>query len=960
MHRDEHSDAALSFGPFRLFPSERLLECDGTPVQIGGRALDILVLLAERAGEVVSKGDIVARVWSDVTVDEGSLRFHITALRKALGDGKDGARYVTNVPGRGYCLVAPLTGATQRRVAGAPPRGSTPPGPLPTRLARMIGRDEAVRKIAEALSAHRFVTVVGPGGIGKTTVATAAGHTLAPSFDGQVAFVDLGLLEEPRLVAATVASALGVTVGSADPSASIIAFAQDTRLLLILDGCEHVIEPVAVLAEAFFHAAPTISLLATSRESLRVEGEHVHRLFPLQCPPQGAELSAAAVLEFPAVQLFIERATAASGGFELTDADASAVAGLCQRLDGIPLALELAAARFDAFGIKGLAAGLDDRLLLTSKGRRTAMPRHQTLKATLDWSYDRLPATERALLNRLSIFNGTFTLRGASAVCSGDDLPESDIPDGVIDLVAKSMVAVNLGSDTAYRLLDTTRYYAGEKLAGSGEQQAVAERHARYIRELFEAAAAGWQDQPSIEWLATYRPQLDNLRAALKWAFSEAGDQTVGVALAIAAVPLWSQLSLVDESLDWVRRALSAANGLPEPDRRWQMQLHAALGGLQMYAISTVKQSSDDWETALAIAAELGETDYELRALRALWAESINGGEFRRALPLAERFQESASRADSADDQIVSDRLIGTTLHFLGEQDQALAATERMLGRYVPSPARSQLVRYQFNQKVAARIIRERVLWLQGRTETALRDIEDNVAEALTLDHTLSLCLVLTQSGCPIPLLAGDHEAAQRYTALLIDCTAARALDIFYTYAVCFEAGLEIESGKVEAGLDRLQPAIEELRRSGFGHYRTSFLMMRARAQILLERYVDAAATIDEAIGTCLRTGEAWCLPELHRLSGEIVLGGREQAAMEAAVDAFQRALTLAREQRAIAWELRAATSLVRCLANDPRIDAARIMLRQIVSRFNEGHGRPDLAAAVALLDAPLTTPRIV
>jgi predicted ATPase len=356
-------------------------------------------------------------------------------------------------------------------------------------------------------------------------------------------------------------------------------------------------------------------------------------------------------------------------------------------------------------------------------------------------------------------------------------------------------------------------------------------------------------------------------------AFSENGDPALGVTLTIAAIPLWSQLSLVDESLDWVQRALSRSAALPHKSLRDEMQLYAAVGGLQMYAISMAKQARSAWEIALTIATELGETDYQLRALRALWAEAINSGEFRRAVSLAEEFAGHALQTGSTDDQTVSDRLIGTAQHFLGEHEKAHAAIERMLERYVTSAARSQLVRYQFNQKVSARIIRERVLWLRGRTESALRDIEENVAEALTLEHTMSLCNFLTQAACPVALLARSFDSAEYYIGLLREHTAPRALDIWYTYAECFSAALDIERGHIQRGLARLQPGMEQLRRIGFGHYRTSFLMTRARGLLLLGRAADANTALVEAIDICERTGERWCLPELHRLAGEVVRG---------------------------------------------------------------------------------------
>jgi DNA-binding winged helix-turn-helix (wHTH) protein len=372
-------DSAISFGPFRLLPNSRLLEKNGTPLPVGGRALDILMVLAQHAGEVVDKRELVKRVWADVNVDDGSLRFHITALRKALGDGIGGARYIVNVPGRGYCLAAPLARAAS---TAAPPVGAvTPPHSLPPPLAKMIGRTEAIEKISSELSAHRFVTVVGPGGIGKTSVAVTVGHNRLADYVGQVFFIDFGRLRDDSLVASTIASTLGLTIGSENPTTGLLAHLHDRPMLLILDSCEHVLDALAPLAERIIAEVPGAHLLATSRESLRSEGERIFRLFPLDYPPQRDGLGVEEALSYPAVQLFVQRITESLGEFQLSAEDAPLVADICRRLDGIALAIELAAGRVNAYGIAGTASLLDSRFSLQWRGRRTAVPRHQTLSA---------------------------------------------------------------------------------------------------------------------------------------------------------------------------------------------------------------------------------------------------------------------------------------------------------------------------------------------------------------------------------------------------------------------------------------------------------------------------------------------------------------------------------------------------------------------------------------------------
>jgi DNA-binding winged helix-turn-helix (wHTH) protein len=382
------------FGPFTLSVSSRLLSRDGKPVQIGSRSLDILIFLLERAGEVVSKRDLLERVWPGLTVDEGGLRVHINGLRKALADGHEGARYVANVPGRGYSFVAPIV--RERELPSVPARVEAAQlASLPPVLARMVGREDDVQSLAAQILELRFVSLVGPGGIGKTTVAIKACHQLRDEFAGNIRFINLSVITDPGLVQVTIASMLGVTANFSDPVVGIVALLRRQRCLLVLDSCEHLIDPVAALADAIRQQAPEAYLLTTTREALRVEGEHVVQLSTLACPPEGSVLTAAESLAYPAVELFAERASASGAGFKLTDDDTSIVADICRKLDGVALAIELGAGRVGAYGLAGTAQLLGSRLGLLWQGRRTAPARHQTLHATLDWSHDLLSAPRR-------------------------------------------------------------------------------------------------------------------------------------------------------------------------------------------------------------------------------------------------------------------------------------------------------------------------------------------------------------------------------------------------------------------------------------------------------------------------------------------------------------------------------------------------------------------------------------
>ena len=480
-------ERAICFGSFRLLLGQRLLLEGNKPLRLGSRALDILIALVERPGDLVSKEELIARVWPNTFVEPANLTVHIAALRRALGDGRRGNRYIVNVPGRGYCFVAPVNMSEKLRPLSLELLAVEHAHNLPATNTRLIGRENVVAGLSARFSRDRFLTIVGPGGIGKTSVALAVAEELLANYKHGIWLIDLALVGNPVLVPTALASALGLEVRAENFLPRLIANLWDKQMLLVLDNCEHVIAAAAALAAEVLRGAPGVHVLATSREPFRVEGEWVYRLPPLQSPPVATGISAEEALRFPAVQLFVERTAAALGDYVLSDADAPIVADICLKLDGIPLALEFAAARVNCFGIGGLAARLEDRLSLLINGRRTALPRQQTMRATLDWSYGLLTNAQQMILRRLSIFPGEFTLRAAGAVIPDDTYSSSEIIDQVTELIAKSLVAAEMGDvEPRLRLLETTRVYALAKLVESGEHNAVARRNAEYFKDAMQ------------------------------------------------------------------------------------------------------------------------------------------------------------------------------------------------------------------------------------------------------------------------------------------------------------------------------------------------------------------------------------------------------------------------------------------------------------------------------------------
>jgi predicted ATPase/DNA-binding winged helix-turn-helix (wHTH) protein len=715
MDHTSETPAIIEFGHFRVVPHRRELLADNRPVHLGGRSFDVLMALIEGQGAVVSKDALMNRVWPNRIVEENSLQVQISALRNAFGADRNLIRAVS---GRGYQLTGEI-----RTVAVSPPSqavaGTDVPVPasprLPTNLpepvSELIGRDAEFEEVLGLTAAHRLVTLMGAGGIGKTRLGLEVARRLLPKFPDGVWAIELAPLSDPDLVPITVATALGLDLADNVISPERVATALASKqLLLVLDNCEHLVGAAARMVEAVLRANPAARVMATSREPLRAEGECLYRVPSLAVPTEGSQ-NAEDPLRYGAVRLFVARARAAASSFSPDGHVAAAISAICRHLDGIPLAIELAAARTTALGVEELAVRLDDSLHLLTGGRRTALPRHQTLRATLDWSYQLLLELERVALRRLAIFVGDFTLDAASTVAATGEIAGADIVDCAANLVAKSLLAADLSGATGlYRLLETTRAYALEKLTQSGEFEQVARRHAEYYRDLYERAEVELQTRPASEWLAAYGRRIDNLRAALDWALSPSGDVAIGVALTIAAVPLWVQLSLVQECRARVGRALASLVPEAGQSARQEMKLYAALGASLLYSTGPVPEIESVWAEALGIAESLGDIEYQLRALYGLWACRLNHGEYRVALTLAHRFCSLAQDRGDPADLPIGDQMIGTSLHYWGDQTNARRHIERMLGGYVAPVQRLPLVLFQFDQRLVARIGLARIL----------------------------------------------------------------------------------------------------------------------------------------------------------------------------------------------------------------------------------------------------------
>jgi len=947
------ADGVLSFGPFRLSPRRRLLLEAGKPVRVGSRALDLLIALLEKPGELLSKDELISRAWPTTHVVEGNLKFQIAALRRALRDGHEGRRYLESSPGQGYRFVADVaieSDAAQPKPASVPPAHRHN---LPARLTPLIGRDILVAKLTAQLIRERLITIVGPGGIGKTSVAIATAEQLISACQDGVWSVDLGRFDDPVIVRGAVAAAVGININPEAPIDSLIAALRDARMLLVLDNCSHVIDTIAGLVVAILKAAPGVRILATSREPLRVEGEHICRLGPLESPPLSEGLTSAEALRFPAVQLFVERAAASHDGFELRDRDAPLVAEICHRLDGIPLAIELAAARVDVLGVRGLAARLEDGLQVLSGGRRAALPRHRTMRAALDWSYRLLRPPEQTLLTRLAIFAGEFTPAAAAAVVGDSGLSGEEIVDLLLELATKSLVATE-GDDAEMRLrlLDTTRAYALEKLDGSGERDGLAQRHAEYYRGLFEQAEAEWETHPANEWLAEYGHAIDNLRAALDWAFSPIGDLSLGVALTAAAVPLWMHLSLLEECRSRVDQALGALTTRASPDALREMKLHAALGGTLMYTRSaTDPEVGAAWAKTLELAERLGDIEYQLRAQLGLCSAHMRSGQHHIALALAQRFSDLATASSDPNYRLIGERLIGDAEYLGGKLLSGRRHIEHMLAHYTVSNRWAFIRRFQIDYLSAGRAFLARILWLQGFSDQAMRTAETSIEDARETGHVMTTCYVLALAACPIALWAGDLGAADRYITMLLDVSKRHAPALWEGWWRYYQGVLLINRGDSTSGSGLLHAGIKVLSSARFA---VRFITFHGNAILALGRAGQIAAGLaeaDESVSQFEQTEEKWLIADLLRSKGELLLLQAGPRAERAAEHLFREALKAARRPGALSLELRAAASLARLLLRQGRPANAVAVLQPVYDRVTEGFDTADLIDAKRLLD---------
>ena len=848
------------------------------------------------------------------------------------------------VTGRGYRVVAPvrITQAASSNTFDAPRSKNN----LPSLKTRLVGRSEALTSLGSKLASSRVVTIVGTGGVGKTTIALAVAERQLGKFTDGAWFVDLATVEFPERVFEAIANALGMVSNSANVLATLTSGLRERRMLIVLDNCEHVVDAIATLARRVAGSAPYVSILAKSREPLQVSDECVFRLSSLEFPANTKNLTARRASEYSAIQLFTERASDRMDTFQLRDDNATHVAEICKRLDGLALAIELAATRIDAFKAGELLDLLDDRFQLL-KGPRGAHPRHQTVLATLDWSYQLLDEDERTVMRRLSVFSGSFSLAAAHAIVGGD-FDRTQVRDYMGSLVAKSLISAETPNGVQkYRQLETTKKFAANRLEAANEIELARSRHARYFLEAAEFAVSGFSDSSISDWIARHRDDLSDLRSALAWCFKNPRNFPLGIRLTMASLVYWESFSMVEECRVAVERALQDEYRSYRTERD-ELILRLTLGATLLHTRGPLPEIRGIWNGALELAERSNENAFLTECLSNLSEYAIWTGDTVSALRLAKRLKQFPSD-ENQNAQMFADGQAGNALRYTGNLGGARLHLENMINRTIAPREMFDIPRFGVDQRLNARGSLALVMWMQGYPDQAWQAARLQRDDAEVSNHPVSYSSALIHTSAPLALYMGDFRFADELLKLIDVMASEHELTVWRAMATCLRAKWLLDHGSQE-GLPLFRDALDELYRGGFRMRYPVYL--GAYGQGLAEHGdIDAAhATIDESIRLSLESGQTWSICELLRAKGHAFRAEGTFRADKLAAEKYMESIEWARRQGGLSWELRSATSLAELEERAGMGGEGKIILSRAYDSIVGGDWTQDKQAAYAVL----------
>jgi predicted ATPase/DNA-binding winged helix-turn-helix (wHTH) protein len=946
---NENSEGKLgtryTFGPFELMPERQLLLRHGVPVRIGNRALDLLSTFVKRPGELISKRDLIQFAWPDSLVVDDNLKVNIVSLRRALGDLTGSPTYILTVPGTGYRFIAPVVSSTGHE-NDQEPGVSVRIGNLPTGAAVLYGRAVECDAVLRDLQHSQLVTVSGAGGVGKTSLAIAVARAYAELTDIDVWMVDFSSLRDPALVSAAISEAIGLRASGAYVLDTLCEKLRSRTILLLLDNCEHLLDAVVSCADRLMTSAKGAKILATSREPLGLVGERVHTLEGLPIPHESSNLTAEQARTYPAIQLFVERAAERVESFELCDEDVGAVVEICRRLDGLALAIELAASRIDAFGVSGLLAQLGNRFRILA-GRRAGPMRHQTMSAALDWSYGLLHEADEKLLCAVSIFARSFDAHAAATV-SG--ITREHAAHGLARLAAKSLVVADYqGISVIYRVLETTRAFCLQRLSAQSRGHDVQRRHAQYVLTVLSDSAAEWGNLSAQEWTARYAHIIDDLRAALAWASADRSDPLLFVQMTALATVLWNHLSLTSEGCAAVSRALTMLDDTNLRGTETEMKLQTFFANALMFTRGPGKDVYAALERAMQISANLGSLDFYSRNQWLMVGHEILTGDLRAAEHRIRSFLATA-RTDAPSSVDAGHTMLALIEFYLGNVRGAIELIEPRLGSLESAGEEKRMARFHIQTTTRGGVSLGMYHWVAGRPDTAAKTAEVLVSEALQIGHGLTVITALVMSACPVSIWCNYRSDAERYVAMLDQYLDQHGLEVWRPVSLYFRGALAC-MGQTGSGtaIEMLSEAVGQMDAIQHRIRSPYFVATLAEALHRVGRVPEASAVIASALERAHTQEEAWCLPELLRINAGI-LAARNR--LDDAEALLVRSIRLANESGALSWQLRSSNDLARMWLAKRRHRAASGLLRKVYGQFTEGHETGDLRASKEIIDS--------
>ncbi|WP_134681854.1 ATP-binding protein [Paracoccus ravus] len=927
MDKQNDDSNEIRFGHYRYFPGRGVLLRQSETVRIGSRAMALLDRLAQEPGQIVGSAELIASAWPGTHVDEANLRVQMSALRRLLDAGAAGPSHITNAPGRGYALTC--LPAACPRPEPVPSHGTVG---LVSPVTPMIGRGEAVALALDRMQRHRCLSVVGPGGIGKTRLAIELCWCLAEEEALRICFVDMAPLASAELVAATVAATLCAPGVSPDPPESRILAAVQMPTLLVLDNCEHVLEATAALAARLLRQAPELRILATSREPFLIEGEAILRLGGLALPSEQAmPATMGAALDYPGVELLVERAMAAQA-MAFCDQDVPALVRIASRLDGIPLAIELAAGRIEAIGLEPLARALEGRISLLDAGRRAALPRHRTLAATLQWSFDLLSEEERDLLVVLSAFQGEFQLEAALRVSARDFETLLRL---VASLVTKSFVIVSCsGEAMRYRLLETTRAFCTALLAARRDARDIQHRHAaHHVSELAQAIGAGAGDL-GLDRNGELRRIAADVRAAICWGLGKDGDARLAVELIVESGPMWLRLSMLKEYALIIERAMDILAAHPELDETDLVWLAPSMHKAWYNSLGLSPKIQPMLIKAIEVARRTGNRSCLLDCLWTMFGTRLTQARYGDALTYAREFQAVAEASGDAAQIAMAHRIVALGMWRDGNLGDAGRHGRAALRSTAQMTAHVQLD-LMYKQGVTARANMSNHLWLTGQADAALDLAHEAVTVGLSGD-LLGLAYGLGMMIIPLTFWVGDIEQAEALSALLMKVSVENDFSYWAKWGRTYQGAVHRLRHGAPAADDAIELYGDEL----------DGLHRHILATILPGLAMDWVTRLDP---DAPRGRPHWCSAELQRIAALHLLADGDAEAARAQLEFASRT---ARAQGAVAWELRAATNLAELDRERGQPLSAQRRLGDVLGRIPQGQRTRDVTQARTLMQA--------